>query len=335
MLQRDVVAELRSARLEAPEELRERVRLVAAAAPPERRTPFTRRRVFALLVPVAAAVAVAVVVTRPSHNAAAPSPLTLEKTSSSQAQGRAEALPATVPGAVVPSTGGGALHAGTPVAPSPTRAQRYSASLTLRVASPNAVSETTRRAVAAVTSLGGYVVSAHVDAAGGSGRADLVLKVPKANVRSAVARLSALGTITAEQVDIQDLQAGVNATDRTIQRLQRQLQELRSRQPTPAVTRQIATITARIQKLQRTEAATLRAARYATVELHVTTPSPTPRQHHGPGPLHGLGVAFRWIGIGGVYALALGLPALALIGLGWLAVRAIRRRREAGLLSRP
>src|SRR5438552_2486651 len=87
MSQRDVVAELRSARLEAPDELRERIRLVAAAAPPERRSFFARRRMIVLLVPVAAAVAAAVVATRPTHHAAAPGPLTLEKTLTNQVHG--------------------------------------------------------------------------------------------------------------------------------------------------------------------------------------------------------------------------------------------------------
>ena len=44
MSQRDVVAEIRAAQPEVPSELRERVRLIAAAAPPERRSRFTRRR---------------------------------------------------------------------------------------------------------------------------------------------------------------------------------------------------------------------------------------------------------------------------------------------------
>ena len=60
------------------------------------------------------------------------------------------------------------------------------------------------------------------------------------------------------------------------------------------------------------------------------------RSHHGHGPLHGLGVAFRWIGIGAVYALALGAPlAAARSGSPGSRVRAIRRRREDALLSRP
>jgi hypothetical protein len=332
MSQRDVVAEIRAAEIEAPAELRERVRLIAATAPPERRSPFTRRRLLSVLVPVAAAVAVAVVVTRPTnHPAAVVQPFRNlgTQTVTTQPLEKAAALPSAQNG----STGGTATLA--PIAPSSTRAQKYSASLTLRVPNATAVSNTTKRAVAIVSGLGGYVVSAHVDAASKVASSELVLRVPKTNVRTAIARLSALGTITAEQVDIQDLQAGIATTDRTMQRLQRQLKSLRAEPVTPAVTRQITALTARVQRLQRTEAATLRAARYATVDLQLATPAPVQPKHHGHGPLHGLDVAFRWIGIGAVYGLALGVPALVLIGLGWLGVRTIRRRRENALLSRP
>jgi hypothetical protein len=50
--------------------------------------------------------------------------------------------------------------------------------------------------------------------------------------------------------------------------------------------------------------------------------------------LHGLGVAFRWIGIGAVYAFALGTPLVVVLALLWLALRTVRRRREDALLSR-
>ncbi len=369
MSQRDVVAELRSAQLQVPAALRERVRLIVAAAPPERRglgswRPFDSRRWLAVLVPVAAAAAVAVVVTRPSHHTAAPQPLLpAQRALSTQA---ATGLDNSVGSTPTPSTGAAAAKLA-PLTPSSTRAQRYSASLTLTVANATAVSNTTKQALAVVTALGGYVVSAHVQtglptivtpiavpeglqpaitvpvttvpgtiAPGTSSgaAADLVLKVPKTKVRTAIARLSALGTITAEQVDIQDLQAGLATTDRTMQQLQRQLATLRAEPQTAAVGRQIAAITAHIQRLQQAAAATIRAARYATVDLHVATPVKVAPVRHGHGPLHGLGVAFRWIGIGAVYALALGLPALVLIWLGWLGVRAVRRRREAALLSR-
>src|SRR5690348_8799641 len=66
MSQRDVLAELRTARVEAPPQLRARVRLITAQAP----SPRSRRRfVFALAPAVVAAVAAGVFfTTRPAHH---------------------------------------------------------------------------------------------------------------------------------------------------------------------------------------------------------------------------------------------------------------------------
>ena len=46
------------------------------------------------------------------------------------------------------------------------------------------------------------------------------------------------------------------------------------------------------------------------------------------------GIAFHWLWIGAVYALALGAPVVAAAVFAWLLVRALRRRREDALLSR-
>src|SRR5947207_3913863 len=68
MSQLDLVAELRGARLPAPPELRERVRLIAAAGAGDRRRRLTRRRALVIAVPLAATLAAVVVITRPSHH---------------------------------------------------------------------------------------------------------------------------------------------------------------------------------------------------------------------------------------------------------------------------
>jgi hypothetical protein len=176
------------------------------------------------------------------------------------------------------------------------------------------------------TSLSGYATSVHEQTHGRSATATLTLNVPRAHVQQAVARLSQLGTITAEQVSVTDKQAGLNATDRAIARLQKQLAAT-----TDATQR--AALTARIERLQRAEAQTRRAAHYATIHLAVATPPAAAKTHHH-GPLHGVGVALRWLGIGAVYALAIGAPIALILGLVWLAVRLVRRRREDALLSR-
>jgi hypothetical protein len=235
------------------------------------------------------------------------------------------ATPAAPATAVAPAAG---------VAPSTTRLQRYRASLELRVRTPADVSAATRRALAIARSLGGYPLAVDVDARGRNGYASLTLRIPRANVQRAVTRLSALGTIVASNVLVEDVQAQVNATDARIDRLQRRLAELRAAEKTDAVKRQIASLTRQVERLQRARAAAVKAAAYATVHLQVATRKRAAAAvPDGTGPFHGLGVAFRWAGIVAVYALALAAPLVLLGFLVWLAARAVRRRREDALLS--
>lgn len=325
MSQRDLVAELRAARIQVPAEVRSRVRAIAAeaAAPPSHR--FWRRRSLVLLVPVAAALVGAVVLTRQdghendrlAHGGVAATTIPY----------RAEAAPS----AAVPAPSAKALAP----APSSTRVQRYGATIGLQVASPNAVSNAVKKALAVTAALGGHPTSVHASSAGKAGVADLVLRVPRRHVQEAVTRLSQLGTITSEQVDVQDLQAGLDANARRITRLQRQLATLRTEPQTPERDRAIAAITSQVERLQRAEAATVRSAQHATVRLHVATPPVAQPANHGHGPLHGLGTAAYWTAIGGVYALAFGIPLIAVALLIWLIARTVRRRRVDALLSRP
>ena len=324
MSQRDLVAELRGARISAPSEVRARVRLIAAADTTRTQRPFTWRRALVLAMPVAAAIGAAIVLTRPSHSppVAVPVERGIQHGAppySVATQGKALSRPAA-PAPLAP-------------APSTTRVQRYGAYLALRVADPNGVSAGVKRALRITKSVGGYAGSVHATTTGTAGSADLTLRVPRTHVQEAITRLSALGTITAEQLDVQDLQTGLNATDRTIARLQRQLAALRVQPPSDANTIRIAVLVRQIERLQRAEAATIRTARYATIRLHLGTATPKPAPAHH-GPLHGLGVVFRWVGIGAVYVLALGVPLLLVGWLVWLTARTIRRRREDALLSR-
>jgi Domain of unknown function (DUF4349) len=324
MSQPDLVSQLRDARPAAPAALRERVRLIAveAGVPPRRR--ITWRRAVVVLVPVAAAVAAAVVLLPGSGKpTTAPLPETqLQHTPSG-------AIPFA---AGTPSAGVDRAAPAVP-APSGTRLQRYSATLDLRLPTPLAVSDAARRAVQIAASLSGYQQSVTLNAGGKAGYADIVLRIPRGNVRVAIRRLSALGRVTSENVSIQDLQTQVNTTDQRISRLQRQLTSLRAERQTTQIERQITALTAQIQRLQRTRASTVRTAHYSTVELQMSTPPIPAPVHHKPGPLHGLGIAFHWAWIGAVYALALGTPLAAIVAAFWLLARTVRRRREDRLLG--
>jgi Domain of unknown function (DUF4349) len=330
MSQPDLLDRLRDARPAAPPELRERVRLIAAQAPAAAPRRVTWRRALVVLVPVAAAVAAAIVFLPRGGRQSAPPP---ERTlAPSTASAPAAAGTAKIP-SFAASAAGAAPQSLLPT-PSAKRLQRYSATLELRLATPAAVSAAARRAVAIATSLSGYQQSVSLDAGGKTGYASIVLRIPRANVRKAIDRLSALGRVTSENVAIQDLQTQVGTTDRQIATLQRQLAALRAATQTTQIARQIATLTARVERLQRTRAATLRTVHYSTVSLRLTTPPPPTPKPHKPGPLHGLGIAFHWLWIGAIYVLALGTPLLALLAAIWFGARTIRRRREEALLRR-
>jgi hypothetical protein len=327
MSQRDLTAELRGARIAAPPELRERVRLIAAAdTTPARR--FTWRRALVLALPVAAAIAASIVFTRPSDHRA-----TGEAGSTLPAATLQSKAAKTFGG---PTTADSARGAATKLAPpsAPNRVQTYGAELALRLKSATAVSDGVKSALRIASSLGGYPTSVRASSQAKDASADLVLKIPRTNVQAAITRLSALGTITSEDVNIQDKQAGLNATDRKIARLQKQLEQLRAETPAATTPKRIAALEAQVARLQRAEAATRRSAHYATVKLHLTSAKAVVPHKPGHSPLHGVVVALTWLGIGAVYALAIGTPIAVLALLVWLGARVIRRRRVDALLSR-
>lgn len=315
MSQRDLVAELRAAHVEAPPEVRERVRLVAAGAPaPPRR--FTWRRSLVVLVPVAAAIAATIVFTRPA-----------EHQQTALEFGRP-------PVTLAPNVGAATDRAAKAFAvPSPkNRVQTYDATLSLRVERAHDVSDGVKRALRITTSLGGYSQSVHAETHGSSAVADLKLRIPRSRIQKAMAELAQIGTITDENVSTVDQTALLNNTDREIARLQKQVAALRTQPRSDENDRRIAALVTRIERLQRGEATTRRNAHYASVSLHLETP-PVIVAQHKHGPLHGVGVALTWLGIGVVYALAIGAPGAVLLVLLWLGIRVVRRRRENALLQ--
>lgn len=333
MSQRDlaaelIAAELHGARITAPSELRQRVRLIAAADTTLTRR-FTWRRAFVVALPVAAAIAATVVFTRPNDNHPSATP---EVIRSASVQHGSVAKSFGQAGVKAQDSAGGATKLAVPSAPG--RVQVYGAYLALRLSSATAVSDGVKSALHIASSLGGYPTSVHATSQTKVASADLVLKIPRVHVQAAISRLSALGTITSEQVDIQDKQAGLNATDRRIAQLQTQLRELRAQPRSAATTARIAALGAQVGRIQRAAAATRRSAHYATVRLHLTSAKAAVPHKQGHGPLHGVVVALTWIGIAAVYALAIGAPLAVLALLVWLVARVVRRRREDALLSR-
>jgi hypothetical protein len=329
--QRDLNAQLRAARITAPGEVRERVRLIAAADTSARNARFTWRRALVVALPVAAAVAATIVFTRPAHRATA---VPAAQNARAAVHGESKRSLGPILSTPAPSAATSIPFGSLVSPPSGTRVQRYGASLTLRIPTPDGVSTGVKRALRITASLGGHPTSVHASSRSQTAVADLVLKIPRANVQNAITQLSQLGTITGEQVDVQDLQAGLAVTSRTISRLQKQLDSLRAETQTPAVARRIVALTAQVARLQRARANTIRTAHFATVRLHLATPAVRAATHPTHrGPFHWLVRALVWLGIGAVYALVLGFP-VALLGIVIVLVaRTVRRRREEALLS--
>ena len=274
----EIVDELRASRPRASDALRLQV-LAVAAQPPAPRTSLLDRfrgpRRLVLALPVAAglavAAAIAVGVTRPesaSREAAAPA------TTADRLAGTASEAYAG-PSASDASAAAGAMKAAP--APATGRAQRYSATLALGVDDTDALSDATQRALGIVRDLGGFVVSARY-ATGTEGTSSLTLRVPSARAADAVARLSSLGTILAQDVQIQDLQEPLDGIDRELRRVQAQLAAVTAQLGQADTVAERARLAARrselraqLQQLRASRAATTAEASTATIQLELRT----------------------------------------------------------------
>ena len=341
----ELISELQAARPTADHDLRERVRAIATAEPRRRSTPFARfslRRFVVVAVPATAVVAIAaagvagLLDARGDSEAASPPTSALEQ--SSAAAGRTQAAPATKAGAAADAT--------TPAAPGPTpgRAQRYSAQLTIAVKDVDDLSTATQRALQATRDLGGYLVTASY-ATSSTGTSSLTLRVPTARVQDAIVRLSNLGRIVAQQVQIDDLQGQLDELGKRETALRARIALLTSRLRATDIdpaTRAIleARRTAAQRELTQVRAAGAQVngeARYATIQLTLQTersslvpasPSSWKRGVDRAGTILAVEATFL------LYALVV-LGPLALVALiAWLTRRGLRRRAEERLLSR-
>jgi ribosomal protein L29 len=207
-----MIRELRSVSPRASHELRERVRTLRE---PERRRSLGWRPVL-VVIPVALAFAGAIILggDRNSQEDAAGS-----RTVSSAL----EAQPA-------PQAKDADAFAG-PLAPTlseTARAQEWDVSLELAVRDNHSLSDASAEAIRTTRALGGFVVSSNVATQGAGGRADLVLRIPQRRVQDAIAQFSELGTITGQQVTVQDRQADLDRLAKRIDSLRIQLAQVRA-----------------------------------------------------------------------------------------------------------
>jgi hypothetical protein len=229
------------------------------------------------------------------------------------------------------------------VGPSPDRAQRVSATLTVEVRDSDAVSRAAQDALELTRSLGGHVVSASV-ATGDEGSASLTVRVPVDEVQQAIVQLSGLGRIVSQQVTIDDLQETLDSLERRESSLRAQIARINARLETESLDAETrAVLEARRARLQgelrqilRGISSTSAEARMATIQLSVVTPGalgavPAPSRLDRT-----LDEALNVLVWEGVVALAIAIvvaPFALVAFAAWLGRRLYRRREDERLLT--
>jgi hypothetical protein len=231
------------------------------------------------------------------------------------------------------------------IAPAPTgRLTNYDATLRVRVRDLDRLTNATSDAVRIVRDLGGYAASVNTTTGSGPGESYLELRVPASRVQDALLRLSGLGTVLAQQLSQQDLEAVVARQNAQIAALRRALHryEIALAQPgLPADVRvrlQIQLDEAKRALGQRTHAkrSTLKEAATAKISLELTTvrnAAAPPTRGRFDRSIHGA-LGF----LAGAAAIALAVligaaPFLVLLALALAGRRAWRRREEQRLLA--
>ena len=344
--------ELRAAKPAAPTDLRERVRALAAPERAQAREPFLARldllraRRLVLMAPAALAVAlVAAGVIGLTRGDVAGRDGEVAAVSAGEAARTAptnESFDAAVPESrtLAPAVTG--KSAGEAVPPAPGQLQRYEAELRLQVEDVDALSSATKRAQRIALAHGGSIASLQYDApAQGTGSAQITLRIPTAKVQSALAELSALGTIVGQRYGIDDLQQQADALQREIEATQRRIAGILAQLESPNLSTadrtvlrsRLANARAELRRLQEGLSGTRAEGRTATVYLTLTTEEIDPGAVGGGSRLDGVKDVLAWEAIALLYA-AVVLGPFILVGLVvWLVLRLRRRQVETRLLE--
>jgi hypothetical protein len=343
MTSADVIRELRAARPVADDALRARVRAIGAGEPTRRASPLARfsgwRRGALVALPaaavLAAATAGAIGLARSdgtNDRLAAQSPTTDSALEKAAPQSQA-----------APRAGVASPQAGSAPGPASDRAQRFSATLTLEVPDTDALSDATQQALRTTRQLGGYAVNVSY-ASGDSGAASMTLRVPTSRAQEAIARLSQLGTIVDQQVQVDDLQESLDelhARQAALRsRIARLTAELRATDLDPVrratLEAQRRAARAELAGVTASAGSTVRDASLATMQLTLRTKeqSAVPA---GPSRLHrGLDRAvavLAWEGVALLFAAIVAGPFLAAVFAAGAWRRQRRLRGEAELLA--
>ena len=197
-------------------------------------------------------------------------------------------------------------------------------------------------------SLGGAVVTVDYGTpTAGSGSAVIDLRVPVGRAQEALRRFSALGTITAQQVQIRDLQAGLDQQSNRVRALRHRIDLLKAKLLSPSLTDvERVTLENRLADSQSSLESVLRGvARDSSSAPH----SPASRSISSPG--RGTAIAppaqpggfertaddalevISVAGRGALFAVIVGGPFLLLAGGAWWLARRLRRRAARRLLE--
>jgi hypothetical protein len=215
------------------------------------------------------------------------------------------------------------------------------ASLQLRVDDTDALSAATTRATQITTSLGGYAKSVdYATPRAGSGSATLDLRVPAQNVKTAIARLSELGTILSQELSVTDLEGRLRTQSQQIANLRERVAAFRTALQDPALPEaqrvliQVRLAEAKRALSQRLHArkGTIAAGATARISLLIGTERAIvpPAERGRLGRMLHSAIGFLALeGIVALYALIVVSPFALVAGLLWL----WRRRSVERLLA--
>jgi len=330
-----MIRELRTASPRASREVRERVRTLRE---PERRRSLGWRPVL-VVVPVALAFAGAIFLGGGDNSG-----------SQEAGGGTAATELKQQPGSTATPEDAAGTREAIVGAPAPTlsdtaRAQEWDVSLELAVRDNRSLSDASAEAIRTTRALGGFVVSSNVTTQGSGGRADLLLRIPQRRVQDAIAQFSELGTITGQQVTVQDRQADLDRLAKRIDTLRIQLAEVRAQLAQGGLSEvDRLRLELRRQRLQgelnqQTRQRTGIANEVALSEFSLTLQTKRAAAAAGDSRIDGaVGDAVEVLSVAaaiGLFVLIVLAPLAVVAALLFLARRSLRRREEERLLEQP
>jgi len=346
----ELVRDLRALPTAAPTGVRERVRALGEPARPrtlhDLLLMLSWRRSLLVLAPVCVLGLVSAAVIHGVVNSGGNSAQTAEAVQKLDAQAQRGAAGS---GATTTTPAFGAVT-GKPLAPSlptpaPGRYQDYEASLTVRVKDVDALHDRTAEATRLARSYGGYVASVDESAAGGTGRSDLVLRIPVSRVEDAYFRLAQLGTVTEQHLSIRDLDQVVQTQRRRIVQLKiliARIGETLKSSSLPADVRlrlelQRDAAKQELAQVTGSNKATLREASLSRISLTITSHQAAAAKKGGMSRIEraarDAGSFLAGAGAVLLFVLIVVSPLIFLAVAAVLGTRAYRRREERRLLS--